>query len=50
QLREHAEVQGEAGRLTREHDLDENFARLYLQSLDGLGKYARALDFHARFC
>ncbi|RKT52947.1 AfsR/SARP family transcriptional regulator [Saccharothrix australiensis] len=50
QLREHAEVMGEAGRLTREHELDENFARLYLQSLDGLGKYSRALEFHTRFC
>ncbi|MEV0677956.1 BTAD domain-containing putative transcriptional regulator [Actinosynnema sp. NPDC050436] len=50
QLREHVEVMGEAGRLTREHRLNENFARLYIQSLDGLGEYARALEFHARFC
>ncbi|MEU4802874.1 BTAD domain-containing putative transcriptional regulator [Actinosynnema sp. NPDC023587] len=50
QLGEHVEVMGEAGRLTREHRLDENFARLYIQSLDGLGKYARAVEFHARFC
>ncbi|WP_433269360.1 tetratricopeptide repeat protein [Actinosynnema sp. CS-041913] len=49
-LREHVEVMGEAGRLAREHELDENFARLYIQSLDGLGRYARALEFHARFC
>ncbi|XVS65687.1 BTAD domain-containing putative transcriptional regulator [Actinosynnema sp. CA-299493] len=48
-LGEHAEVVGEALRLTEDHQTDETCARLYLQSLYGLGKYSRALQFHERF-
>ncbi|XVV05077.1 BTAD domain-containing putative transcriptional regulator [Actinosynnema sp. CA-248983] len=49
ELGELVEVMGEAGRLTREHRLDERLARIYLRSLDGLGKYATALEFHEEF-
>ncbi|CAL9618931.1 Regulatory protein AfsR [Actinosynnema sp. ALI-1.44] len=49
ELGELVEVMGEAGRLTREHRLDERFARIYLRSLDGLGKYATAVEFHEEF-
>ncbi|KOX12950.1 hypothetical protein ADK67_46390 [Saccharothrix sp. NRRL B-16348] len=49
QLGEYAEVVGTALRLTEAHDTDETCARLYLQSLYGLGKYSHALEFHERF-
>ncbi|NUT97608.1 MAG: tetratricopeptide repeat protein [Saccharothrix sp.] len=49
ELGELVEVMGEAGRLTREHRLDERLARIYLRSLDGLGEYATALEFHEEF-
>lgn len=49
QLGEHAEVVGEALRLTEDHQTDETCARLYLQSLYGLGKYSHAIEFHERF-
>ncbi|NUT49898.1 MAG: tetratricopeptide repeat protein [Saccharothrix sp.] len=48
-LGEHAEVVGEALRLTEDHLTDETCARLYLESLHGLGKYSHAVEFHERF-
>ncbi len=50
QLGEYSEVMSAAGRLVDEHDTEEMFARHYMRSLDGMGKYSKALEFYTEFC
>ncbi|RDI33096.1 AfsR/SARP family transcriptional regulator [Lentzea flaviverrucosa] len=50
QLGEYSEVMSAVGRLVDEHDTEEMFARHYMRSLDGMGKYSRALEFYTEFC
>lgn len=50
QLSENLEVMSETGRLTQDHELDETLAFQHMRSLNGLGKYPRALEFHSQFC
>ncbi|WP_086668819.1 AfsR/SARP family transcriptional regulator [Lentzea kentuckyensis] len=50
QLGEYGEVMSAVGRLVYEHDTEEMFARHYMRSLDGMGKYSKALEFYADFC
>jgi DNA-binding SARP family transcriptional activator/tetratricopeptide (TPR) repeat protein len=50
QLGEYGEVMSAVGRLVDEHDTEETFARHYMQSLDGMGKYSKALEFYTDFC
>lgn len=50
QLGEYGEVMSAVGRLVDEHDTEEMFARHYMRSLDGMGKYSKALEFYADFC
>jgi DNA-binding SARP family transcriptional activator/Tfp pilus assembly protein PilF len=50
QLGEYGEVMSAVGRLVDEHDTEEMFARHYMRSLDGMGRYSKALEFYAAFC
>jgi DNA-binding SARP family transcriptional activator/tetratricopeptide (TPR) repeat protein len=50
QLGEYGEVMSAVGRLVDEHDTEEMFARHYMRSLDGMGKYSKALEFYTEFC
>lgn len=50
QLGEYSEVMSAVGRLVDEHDTEEMFARHYMRSLDGMGKYSKALEFYTEFC
>ncbi|KJK34329.1 hypothetical protein UK23_43735 [Lentzea aerocolonigenes] len=50
QMGEYSEVMSAVGRLVDEHDTEEMFARHYMRSLDGMGKYSKALEFYAEFC
>ncbi|MBM7860496.1 AfsR/SARP family transcriptional regulator [Lentzea nigeriaca] len=50
QLGEYSEVMSAVGRLVDEHDTEEMFARHYMRSLDGMGKYSKALEFYSEFC
>ncbi|MFD9703311.1 BTAD domain-containing putative transcriptional regulator [Lentzea sp. NPDC059081] len=49
-LGEHSEVMSAVGRLLDEHETEEMFARHYMRSLDGMGRYSKALEFYADFC
>lgn len=50
QLGEYSEVMSAVGRLVDEHATEEMFARHYMRSLDGMGKYSKALEFYTEFC
>ncbi|GLZ31940.1 SARP family transcriptional regulator [Lentzea sp. NBRC 105346] len=50
QLGEYHEVMSAVGRLTEEHATEETFVRQYMESLDGVGKYPKALEVYEDFC